>query len=120
MPVVAVVEVREVHDQTHHGGGERGSWRGLAPRLIRRAGGLAGVGQASAVLLLVQTMRGLVEADTLGSPAGCHLVQQRHIKHGFLRLLSLKPPTRHRVGAPHRPARIDPQGRNRHTGPTTF
>jgi len=86
----------------------------------RREGGLAGVGRASAVRLLVQTLRGLVEAGTLGSTAGCHLFQQRYIKHGFLRLLSLKPLTRHRVGAPHRPARIDTKGCNRHPWPTTF
>ena len=120
MHVVAVVEVLAVHGQTPHGGGARVSGRGLAPRLIRRAGGLADVERTSAVLRLVQTIRGLGEAGTRGSPAGCHLFQQRHIKHGFLRLLPLKPPTRHRVGAPHRPARIDTQGRNRHTRPTTF
>jgi hypothetical protein len=69
MHVVDGVEVLAVHGQTHHGVGARVSWRGLAPRLIRRAGGLGGVGRASAVLLLVQTMRELVEAGTLGRPA---------------------------------------------------
>jgi len=48
-------------------GPRRTSMQGRPP--ARREGGLAGVGRASAVLLLVQTLRRLVEAGTLGSTA---------------------------------------------------
>src|SRR5262249_60699546 len=44
--------------------------------LARREGGLAGGGRASAVRLLVQTIRGLVEAGTVGSTAGWDPFQQ--------------------------------------------
>ena len=80
----------------------------------RRAGELVGAG------LLMQKSTVLMEAVMTGLPAGGDLFQQRHIKHGFLLLLPLKPPTRHRVCAPHRPSRIGTKGGNGHTWPTAF
>ena len=79
-----------------------------------REGGLVGAG------LLMQESTVLVEAVTMGLPSGGDFFQQRHIKQGFLLLLPFEPPTRHRVCAPHRPARIGTKGRNDHIGATAF
>jgi|SRR5438874_9843972 hypothetical protein len=72
--------------------------------------GLGSGGRQHALLLLVPQSTGLMAAVTIGQASCGNLFQQRHIKHGFLRLLPLKPPTRHRVCAPRRPSRIDPKG----------
>jgi len=63
----------------------------------RHEGGLVRAGRDVVTLWLVEQSTVLVEAVTMELAAGGDLFQQRHIKHGFLLLLPLKPPTRHRV-----------------------
>jgi len=91
-----------------------------ASTTARREGGLVGMGREDALLFRVQKITGLVAVTPMGSPSWGNLFKERHIKHGFLGLLPLKPHTRDGVGASHRPSRIDTQGGNGHPWPTTF